>query len=250
MRFFVDRGHEGLARPAPGPTGRAGTKLVSIGREDNGPIWVLLEGEDESTHGGVRERQRAETRRKLYHAALEVFCRDGVESCRIEDIAHKAEVSRAAFYFHFPTKDDVLFELLRESEHPIEEALARLPDDGPMDALFETFTTAMAEFWSQGERRKLIVELFAAQMRRLRAIAADPDGEPIRKVFARRFRLAAERGTLTKQIPPEMLADFYLLNSLTAMASWSAQSTVPLTDTLRGVSSLFLQGAVHAGEKS
>ncbi len=38
----------------------------------------------------MRDKQREETRRRLYHAALEIFCRDGVANCRIEDIVDEA----------------------------------------------------------------------------------------------------------------------------------------------------------------
>ena len=55
-----------------------------------------------------RERQRLETHRRVFEAALEIFIRDGVAAARIEDITSLAAVSRGSFYFHFPTKEDVL----------------------------------------------------------------------------------------------------------------------------------------------
>lgn len=191
----------------------------------------------------MREKQRAETRRRLYHAALEVFSRDGVDSCRIEDIASRAEVSRAAFYFHYPTKDDVLFQLLRESEHPTEEALEALAPDASLDLVFEVFVRGMVDFWQVGERKTLLIDLFAAQLRRLRVLADDRDAEPMRALFTRRFQAAAARGELSPVIPGELLADFFLLNSLAAMASWCLQPVLPLEETLRGVVLLFMNGA-------
>jgi AcrR family transcriptional regulator len=194
----------------------------------------------------VRDKQRAETRRRLYHAALEVFARDGVDSCRIEDIAQRAEVSRAAFYFHFPTKDDVLFELLRESEQPTEEALAALPEGATLQQAYDVFIRGMLEFWQLPERKPLIIDVFAAQMRRLRMLADDREAEPIRALVTRRFQMAAGRGELSPVIPPELLADFFLLNCLTAMASWCVQPVLSLEDTLRGVVMLFMNGASGA----
>ena len=55
-----------------------------------------------------RDRQREETRRRIYLAALDVFRRTGVAPAHIDDIAGAAGVSRASFYFHFPTKEHVL----------------------------------------------------------------------------------------------------------------------------------------------
>lgn len=190
----------------------------------------------------MRDRQREETRQKLYHAALEVFCRDGVYECRIEDIAQRAEVSRAAFYFHFPSKDDVLLELLRETEHPVAEALVALPAEAALEAVFATVVEQLAAVWGAGERSRLLVDVFAVSLRRTRVVG-EPEVDPVRTEVGRRFKLAAERGELSGLVPAEVLADFFLLNCLSAMASWSVAPTLPLAAMLHGVVHLFLSGA-------
>ena len=194
----------------------------------------------------MRDKQREETRKKLYHAALEIFSRDGVAHCRIEDIALKAEVSRAAFYFHFPSKDDVLLELLRESEQPLTEAINALPPDVALQTVFETLIGGMDSFWTQESRGKLLVEVFSVSMRRT-TILADREAEIVRHAVGTRFEQAAARHELSPVIPPEVLADFYLLNCLAAMASWCVQPIMPLKDMLAGVTHLFMNGAKPAG---
>lgn len=190
----------------------------------------------------MRDKQREETRRRLYHAALEVFCRDGVDECRIEDIAMKAEVSRAAFYFHFPTKDDVILELLRESDEPVGEALTQLGPNASLDDILETTVKAMANTWAQGDRSKLLLDVFAVALRRTTVID-DRDAVIVRATLGERFKEAAARGELSPMIPPEALADFFLLNCLAAMASWCVKPFMPLEDMLRGVAQLFMYGA-------
>lgn len=190
----------------------------------------------------MRDKQREETRKKLYHAALEVFCRDGVAACRIEDIAQIASVSRAAFYFHFPSKDDVLLELLKESETPICDAIEALPPTATLQDVFDTLIAQMSAFWSEGDRRKLLVEMFSVSMRRT-TIVTDREAEVVRAVVTKRFVVAGERKELSAAMPAEILADFYLLNCLAAMASWCVQPIMPLGDMLHGVTHLFMQGA-------
>lgn len=190
----------------------------------------------------MRDKQREETRRKLYHAALEVFARDGVANCRIEDIAQKADVSRAAFYFHFPTKDDVLLELLRESEAPVTEAFTALPDDASLQRVFDLFIEHMASFWEVDGRGRLLVEVFSVSLRR-QSILADREAEVVRHAVGKHFQRAALRGELSAVIPPEVLADFYLLNCLAALASWAVQPIMPIKDMLAGVTTLFMNGA-------
>jgi AcrR family transcriptional regulator len=190
----------------------------------------------------VRDKQREETRKKLYHAAIEIFCRDGVSNCRIEDIALKAEVSRAAFYFHFPSKDDVLLEMLREAEQPTLDGLNALPPDAPLQTVFDTVIQHTAAFWAVENRSRLMVDMFSVSMRRT-TILNDREAEVIRAAVGRRFETAATRNELSALIPPEVLADFYLLNIFAAMASWSVQPIMPLADMLNGVTQLFMNGA-------
>lgn len=203
---------------------------------------MLLETYDQGTHGVVRDKQREETRRKLYQAAVEIFIRDGVANCRIEDIALKAEVSRAAFYFHFPSKDDVLLELLREAEQPTLDAINALPADAPIQSVFDTLIKHTAGFWAVEGRSRLLVEMFGVSMRRT-TILNDREAEVIRAAVGKRFEQAAKRGELSPVVPPEVLSDFFLLNIFAAMASWGVQPIMPLADMLNGVTMLFMNGA-------
>lgn len=173
---------------------------------------------------------------------MEIFIRDGVANCRIEDIALKAEVSRAAFYFHFPSKDDVLLELLREAETPTLEAINALPPDAPLQSVFDALIKNTAAFWAVEGRSRLLVEMFSVSMRRT-TILNDREAEVIRAAMGKRFEAAAARNELSPVVPPEVLADFYLLNVFAAMASWGVQPIMPLVDMLNGVTTLFMNGA-------
>ncbi|MEE3329934.1 MAG: TetR/AcrR family transcriptional regulator [Myxococcota bacterium] len=75
-----------------------------------------------------RDQQRLETRELLFELAVSEFRRSGTAKARIRDIVDAAGVVPGTFYFHFPTKDHVIFELwlrnagrlvelLREAEH-------------------------------------------------------------------------------------------------------------------------------------
>jgi AcrR family transcriptional regulator len=188
----------------------------------------------------VRDRQREETRRRIYLAALDIFRRDGVSQCRIEDIAQKSEVSRGAFYFHFPTKDDVLIELLRESQKPMAAKLAELPKDAPLELTLETLSTELAAFWEKDS--KLLPDVASVALK-MNSVVMDRESVPVRETLGRLFEQAAQRGQLSDVLPPEVLADFYLANALAAMMAWCANPLLPLEAVLKGVSTLFLTGA-------
>ncbi|MFT3710003.1 MAG: TetR/AcrR family transcriptional regulator [Archangium sp.] len=191
----------------------------------------------------MRDKQKEETRKRLYHAALEIFARDGVAACRIEDIAQKADVSRAAFYFHFPSKDDVLLELLHNCETEIlAEVDAKCPPDASLKQILEVFISTTSRVWSDPNRCKMLIDVFAVQVRRT-SLLDDREAEVVRASMSRRFTACAARGELSPVIPPEMLSDFYLLNCFAVMAAWGAQPVMPLEDMFRGMTMLFMNGA-------
>jgi AcrR family transcriptional regulator len=59
--------------------------------------------------GGLRERKKQATRRRIVETAYDLFERDGYEPTTVEAIAAAAEVSPATFYNYFPLKEDLLF---------------------------------------------------------------------------------------------------------------------------------------------
>lgn len=62
----------------------------------------------EPTTLGLRERKKLAAMRALREAAFELFARQGFEQTSVDDIAERAEVSRASFFRYFQAKEDVL----------------------------------------------------------------------------------------------------------------------------------------------
>lgn len=62
--------------------------------------------------GAMGKQQR--TRRRLLGFAMELFARQGYQPTTVAEIAAAADVSRATFFLHFPTKAALLGELSRE----------------------------------------------------------------------------------------------------------------------------------------
>lgn len=73
-----------------------------------------------------RERQRAETRRKILDAAREMFVRVGYEGTTMRAIAERIEYTPTAIYHHFPSKQALLAELCREDLASLAAAMERI----------------------------------------------------------------------------------------------------------------------------
>jgi AcrR family transcriptional regulator len=149
-------------------------------------------GEPES----IRARRRRETREAIFVAALEEYFAEGVAAARIERIVEKAGVARGTFYFHFPTKDHVLWELTDRNEGAIVDS-TDLGDDAPLaDVLRATFAcirTAMHAV--TGPLRR---ELLAAQMRRPHA----KEPTPLLAALAAAVSRAQRRGEVRADVAP------------------------------------------------
>ncbi len=57
---------------------------------------------------GRRERRTAETRERLFRAALDLFAKKGFTETTVEDITEAADVGKGTFFNYFPSKDHIL----------------------------------------------------------------------------------------------------------------------------------------------
>jgi len=88
-----------------------------------------------------REREKEERRRAILNCARELIILHGVQRVSMEDIARKAELSKATVYLYFSSKDILLNEICEEAARVFMEHLK---------PILETGTTGMAAikyFW-------------------------------------------------------------------------------------------------------
>ncbi|GAA0357632.1 TetR/AcrR family transcriptional regulator [Actinoallomurus spadix] len=64
---------------------------------------------------------RGDTRARIQAVALELFAEHGYEKTSLREIAERLNVTKAALYYHFKTKEDIIVSLF-------DDALARLDD--------------------------------------------------------------------------------------------------------------------------
>lgn len=192
-----------------------------------------------------RVLQREETRRRLYEAALAVFRRDGVEGARIEDVVTQVGVSRGSFYFHFPTKEDVLVLAYAHARARTEGVIHAIPEATPIAALLHAVVTDTAERWREDPALFALVGMHALRSVAGSALGAERDS--LRQLLAARFAAVLDRGELATPLPAEVLADIFLLNTFTGLLAWSANPGLPLEPVLEGVVHLFLSGVKPPG---
>ncbi|MBM9620144.1 TetR/AcrR family transcriptional regulator [Streptomyces zhihengii] len=74
--------------------------------------------------GTTRQPRRGDTRQRIQDVALELFAEQGYEKTSLREIAEALGVTKAALYYHFRTKEDIVISLFRDLTRPMDELLA------------------------------------------------------------------------------------------------------------------------------
>lgn len=72
---------------------------------------------------GTRQRRRGDTRQRIQDVALELFAGQGYEKTSLREIAEQLDVTKAALYYHFKTKEEILVSIFDDLARPIEELI-------------------------------------------------------------------------------------------------------------------------------
>ncbi|MFJ9696757.1 TetR/AcrR family transcriptional regulator [Kitasatospora sp. NPDC101183] len=98
---------------------------------------------------GTPHSPRSDTRARIIEVALELFSDQGYEQTSLREIADRLGVTKAALYYHFKTKDDIVLGIVERMSAPIDETIAwgreQTWSPGVRDELINRFADGMAE---------------------------------------------------------------------------------------------------------
>lgn len=92
---------------------------------------------------GLRERKKAQTRRRIEESAIRLFAERGYDAVTVNEIAEAAGVAKVTLFTYFPTKESLVPSPL-DSDDPAAVVAARAPDQTPLRALREHFRVLAA----------------------------------------------------------------------------------------------------------
>ncbi len=194
--------------------------------------------------GRAAQQRSIDTRQKLYVAALSEFRRVGFANAQIDVIAEAAGVSRASFYFHFKTKEDVLRELQHRRAVGMAErfrlSVEELPTKTPKSVqsfLKLTLNAILNEVEAQSDP-ELLRELLALQIRSPYKEAAS---DPVANAVLDFFNKAAELGWVRSDISPRELARAFMSCVFTLLME-AAEPQSRQRQGYGGIIQIFLRG--------
>ncbi|MFG2962921.1 MULTISPECIES: TetR/AcrR family transcriptional regulator [unclassified Streptomyces] len=140
------------------------------------------------TMDGTKQQRRGNTRQRIQDVALELFAEQGYEKTSLREIAERLDVTKAALYYHFKTKEEILVSVFEDLTQPIQD-LIEWGADQPHTLeikleIVRRYSQALSEagplFRFMQENQATVRELrigdtFKDRMRGLRSIFIDPD---------------------------------------------------------------------------
>ncbi len=117
------------------------------------------------------------TKQRILQAALEMFSEQGFTTTSVRDIAARAEITHVGLMHHFPSKDDMLVQILEYREQQDEENAKKFSGFG-IDRLFAWVVDVVETNVAHPDRVRLYVKLSAE---------ATDDEHPARAYFTRRY---------------------------------------------------------------
>jgi AcrR family transcriptional regulator len=146
-----------------------------------------------------------ETKRSLVAAAMVLWRANGYARTTVADICRAAGVSKALFYFYFPRKEDVLFEvgvLSTDAAHKVAMEMLAKPYEVPAVV---TAVLACLEDTMRTSTPELIIEAILEGYRQ--ALAGHDHLERTSLIFAEVFQRAIEDGKLPPLLDVDHVAN-------------------------------------------
>jgi AcrR family transcriptional regulator len=142
--------------------------------------------------GGTTDgrQRRGDTRRRIQEEALELFAEQGYEKTSLREIAERLDVTKAALYYHFKTKEEILVSIFEDRTRPILELIDwgreqphTLETKQEIIRRYHDIlagATPLFRFMQENQatvRELRVGETFKKRMQGLRAIIIDPDAD-------------------------------------------------------------------------
>lgn len=166
-------------------------------------------GADRSQRRASYRQARAhKTKRALVQSAVALWRANGYASTTVADICRAAGVSKALFYFYFPRKEDVLFEigvLSTQAAHRTVHELLHKPYEVP--AVIAAALTSLEQSMRRNPPELVIETILEGYRQEHRILAAGQHVQGAPLVFADLFVKAQADGKIAEHVDVRHLAD-------------------------------------------
>jgi AcrR family transcriptional regulator len=219
----------------------AQTAPTEAQRHDEGRAQALIESVAESGPGfGTDPTGPPDTRQRILDVALDLFIEQGFDGTSLRQIAEKLGVTKAALYYHFESKDNILMALHLRLHEFGKVALLRMGEEPVTLAQWEALLDEIVDQMLAQRKIFLMHERNQAALEKLHRADHDAEHEDIQNQFRR--VLADTRVPLRDRV--RMAASFGVVFSSLFLSgdAFAATTNEELGEMLRGVLHDVLRG--------
>ncbi len=199
--------------------------------------------------GGWRNRLNPEERKaQILNIATNIFYRDGYEKASVQEIAEKAGITKAAIYYHFKNKEEILFNLVTTLSNRLIVDLKEINrgENDPVDQLREMLITHISYMKSDKANVKILIEDRRFLGKRYAAIIKDKQKE-IFEIYRNKLEEIAETGRL-KDINVTT-ANFSLFGIMNWLYHWyDSKGELSIEEITESIIKMVFYGLIRGGK--
>ena len=198
---------------------------------------------------GRRERKRAETRERIFRAALALFVERGFAATTVEDITEAADVGKGTFFNYFPSKEHVLAAFPEMQVGKLKGVVAGLRET--RQSIREVMRSLVHKLAEEPGRSPALVRAI---------LGANLSSAPVRALvlghmkrgwaaLGEMYALGQRRGEVRRDVTPLQLAQATHQMFFGTLLLWAIEPSETLRDRLEHAFELFWPGIRAAGAR-
>ncbi|UXA16616.1 TetR/AcrR family transcriptional regulator [Mycobacterium sp. SMC-4] len=162
----------------------------------------LHERVDSSQRRASYQRARShETKRGLVQAAMALWRTNGYARTTVADICRAAGVSRALFYFYFPAKEDILFEVgLLSTRAARQKVHSLLRADYDVESVIGEALRSLERSMARNPPELVVETILQGYRHEHRILAGEAAQNPDADMFGELFEQACRDGKLSAKV--------------------------------------------------
>lgn len=180
---------------------------------------------------GRRERRTAETRERLFRAALDLFAKKGFAETTVEDITEAADVGKGTFFNYFPSKEHILLAFGEMQLAKLEAAVKEVRTSG--ESMPQFLRSLGVRMTQEPVRNPGIVRTL------LQAYLSTPVREEMMRLQKRVhglhteiIRVGQERGEIRSDLPAADISNVFRQTIFGTLLMWSLQGDATLHERI------------------
>jgi AcrR family transcriptional regulator len=189
-----------------------------------------------------RQRRGAETRERLFRAALRLFADQGFAETTVEDITNAADVGKGTFFNYFPSKEHLLIAFsdmqLRKLQATVDQMRER---PAPMRAFFRSMTLRMTE--EPAKAPDVVRAILQANLSSssVRSVMRERNARA-EQLLTELVEIGQERGEFRRDLPALELAQVFRQTVFGTLLMWSVYGDASLAERIERAMEILWMG--------